>query len=94
VGDITAEGDGPPRIERLGDGRVVLDGGTPLREVEYELGVRLEDGAHDTVGGLLLHRLGRVPEPGDTVRVDPYRLVVTETDDRRVSRVELTGAGS
>jgi CBS domain containing-hemolysin-like protein len=94
VGDIISEGDGPPQIERLADDRVVLDGSTPLHEVEYELGVRLADEGHDTVGGFLLHSLGRVPEPGDTVDVDSYQLVVTETEDRRVARVELREVGS
>jgi CBS domain containing-hemolysin-like protein len=39
------------------------------------------------VGGLVYHRIGGVPTPGDEVQVDGLRLTVESTDGRRVSKV-------
>jgi CBS domain containing-hemolysin-like protein len=41
----------------------------------------------DTVGGLIYHRVGGVPSPGDEVQVNGLRLTVESTDGRRVSKV-------
>jgi CBS domain containing-hemolysin-like protein len=50
--------------------------------------VPLEDeDEYDTVGGLIYHRIGGVPKPGDQVAVDGLTLTVETTDGRRVSKV-------
>ena len=48
----------------------------------------LEDAdEYDTVGGLIYHRLGTVPKPGDVISVDGLTLTVETTDGRRVGKV-------
>jgi CBS domain containing-hemolysin-like protein len=48
----------------------------------------LEDAdEYDTVGGLIYHRIGGVPSPGDQVTVDGLLLTVESTDGRRVGKV-------
>ena len=48
----------------------------------------LEDAdEYDTVGGLIYHRIGGVPKPGDQVVVDGLKLTVETTDGRRVGKV-------
>ncbi|MFL5717901.1 MAG: transporter associated domain-containing protein, partial [Chloroflexota bacterium] len=42
---------------------------------------------YDTVGGLIYHRLGTVPRPGDQVEMDGLTLTVETTDGRRVGKV-------
>ena len=53
--------------------------GTSRRSLE-------DDDEYDTVGGLVYHRIGGVPSPGDEVRVDGLRLTVETTDGRRVGQ--------
>ena len=50
------------------------------------LGLEDED-EYDTVGGLIYHRIGGVPKPGDQVAVDGLTLTVETTDGRRVGKV-------
>ena len=52
------------------------------------LGVELPEGHFDTLGGLVMHLLGRIPEVGDEVEWGPFTLRVLELDGRRVDRVE------
>jgi putative hemolysin len=80
------------------NGERVLDGLTRLDELEELTGTRLSEEDHeaaDTVGGLAMARLGRIPMVGDEVAVDErWRLRVEEKDGRRVARVRLVPAGS
>ena len=55
-----------------------------------EFGIDLPEGEYETLGGLIMDRLGRLPRPGDIVEEDGWRLRVTSTDGRRVREVELT----
>jgi CBS domain containing-hemolysin-like protein len=47
-------------------------------------------GVYETVGGLVMHALGRLPREGDRVEVDGVALTVLQMADRRVARVLLS----
>jgi CBS domain containing-hemolysin-like protein len=53
------------------------------------LGAELPQGAWDTVGGLMLGLVGRVPDVGDSVEVDGFRLTALEVRGRRIGRVRI-----
>ncbi len=92
VGDIFDEHDvAEEEIERLPDGRVRLDGGAALADVIDELELEnVEDvEEYDTVAGWVIGRLGRIPTPGERVRMGQAELEVIETQEQRVTRLEL-----
>lgn len=72
--------------ERLPDGRVRLPGDMALYETAPWVGARWEANS-DTVGGLIMERLGRVPEAGDTLEVDGMKVEVEATDGLAVRTV-------
>ena len=67
----------------------VVDAGLTIEEFARQTGVPLEDGPYETVAGYVMHRLGRLAEIGDTVDVDGHRLVVTDVDRHRITRVSV-----
>jgi putative hemolysin len=74
------------------DGSRVLDGLTRLDELEELLGVRLGEADHqhaETLGGLVMARLRRVPDVGDEVSVAGRTLRVEARDGHRVAAVRL-----
>jgi len=91
VGEIQDEYDEEePMIERLSDDEARVDGRAAVDDLAelFETHVPLEDeDEYDTVGGLIYHRIGGVPKPGDQVSVDGLTLTVESTDGRRVSKV-------
>jgi putative hemolysin len=91
VGEIQDEYDEEePMIVRLSDDEIRIDGRVDVDELAdlFDMAVELEDQEeYDTVGGLVFHRIGRVPLPGDHVDVDGLRLTVETTDGRRVGKV-------
>ena len=91
VGEIQDEYDvEEPLVERLDDNRARVDGRASVDDLVelWDVKLQLEDeDEYDTVGGLVYHRIGGVPQPGDEVRVDGLRLTVETTDGRRVGKV-------
>jgi putative hemolysin len=99
IGEIQDEheGDEPLTFHELGDGRVRVWGGAPLREVSRRLGFDdAEDGANgfDTVGGFVFGRLNRIPTVGDEVEVASGRLRVTRMRGRRVEYLLFLDEGT
>ena len=48
-----------------------------------------EADAYDTLGGLILHEVGDIPEEGTTVSVPPFEFVVREVAENRIVWVEF-----
>lgn len=89
VGEIRDEGEHPAEvITNLPDGSVVLDGMTPLDEVERRLGIALPAPRdYATVAGLLLHTLNSGPTRGMSIVVARRRWTALEMDGPRIRRV-------
>ena len=91
VGEIQDEYDEEePLVERLDENRARVDGRASVEDLLeiWDIKTPLEDeDEYDTVGGLVYHRVGGIPAPGDEVRIDGLRLTVETTDGRRVAKV-------
>jgi CBS domain containing-hemolysin-like protein len=91
VGDILDEYDEMEEqpIIRVADGVYLVSGKAPLQLLREELAISLQDDEVDTVGGLVFHRLGRLPHPGDAVREGNMTLTVEAVHGRRIVRVKV-----
>jgi putative hemolysin len=91
VGEIQDEYDTEePMVVRLSDDEARVDGRADVDDLAelFDLDLGLEDAdEYDTVGGLIYHRIGGVPTPGDQIDVDGLSLTVESTDGRRVGKV-------
>jgi CBS domain containing-hemolysin-like protein len=94
VGDIVDEFDvEEPTVERLEDGSLLLSAAYSVDDADELLGSELPQGPWDTVGGLMLDLAGRVPDPGDSVEVDGFRLTALNVRGRRIERVRIETTG-
>ena len=94
MGEIQDEYDvEEPMVVRLDHDRARIDGRASVDELgelwdDLDVDALLEDREeYDTLGGLLFHRIGGVPKPGDQVRVGALTLTVETTDGRRAGKV-------
>ncbi|MEA2546744.1 MAG: magnesium and cobalt exporter, family [Chloroflexota bacterium] len=91
VGEIQDEYDTEePMVVRLSDDEARVDGRADVDDLAelFDLNLELEDAdEYDTVGGLVYHRIGGVPSPGDQIDVNGLTLTVETTDGRRVGKV-------
>jgi len=89
VGEIHGEYDVDvePAVEKEGDDRFWVDGRLPLDDLSEMLGEVFEREDVTTVGGLVYSELGRVPKPGEELRIEGFRVVVEQIVRRRIRRV-------
>lgn len=94
VGDVADEHDRRrTTASRRADGTWVVSGLLRPDELIETTGLVVpEDGPYETLGGLVMAALGRVPEPGDEVRAGDVRLRVESMARRRVERVVVRPA--
>jgi len=92
VGEIRDEYDveEATTIEEISDSEALFDARVTIRDVNDTLHLDIEDEDFDTLGGLLYHELGKVPNVGDEVRVDGAVVTVLSTTGRRVRKVRVT----
>ena len=81
--------DREPAVRNVGPERCEIDGSVPLTDVNDELGSAFESDGVETISGLVLARLGRIPESGDHIEADGYRIEVTAVEGARISTVEV-----
>lgn len=94
VGEIWDEFDPDvASVQRQPDGSYVLPGSFPMHDL-VDLDVKLPEGPYSTVAGLVLERLGRLAEVGDTVEIAGWRMEVLDVGRRAITRVLLTPVGS
>lgn len=95
VGELDDELDEPTRqVSETGDGGYQVDGRIDLEEVNAIFSLTLDDTDTDTLAGLIMRQLDRIPSVGDFIELEGWRMTVVEMDRHRVARVELRPAGS
>jgi CBS domain containing-hemolysin-like protein len=90
VGEIRDEHDRRERRMVVSASGTILADGSVRPDQLAQYGVRLPEGDYETIGGLIMDRLGRLPARGDIIEEQGWKLQVLSTDGRRVRNVELT----
>lgn len=95
VGEIEDEHDvgEPGRVQRLADGSMLVDAQLSLSDLDGFLDIKKEEDLHyDTLAGLILDRLGRVPEQGERLEVDGIVLVCEDVTKTAILKVRIMAA--
>jgi CBS domain containing-hemolysin-like protein len=90
VGEIRDEYDSEAEpIVREADDAFVFSGKVAIGEMVERLGVEVDDGGFETVGGFVLARVGRVPLVGERFETDGLEVDVLEAERRRIHKVRI-----
>jgi len=85
VGPIQDEFDAEkPELVRTGENAYHVSGSMLVVDLEDELSIEFSDRDEDTIGGVVVSELGRLPAEGDRVEVGPLRIRVLEVDRNRI----------
>ena len=92
VGDIgdeydVDEGEG---IRKEGERIFTVPALTRIEEFNLAFGTRFSDEEYDTIGGLVLHELGRMPRRGEAIEIGGLELKVLKADRRRIEALRVT----
>lgn len=92
VGEIKDEDDEDEGVQKLKDGRYILDPLITISDLEYELKIKLKvpENSHiETLSGLIQATLGTIPSPGAEVEIEGYKIRVLAMDGNRMEKVLL-----
>ena len=93
VGNILDEYDEDKEyIEEKGNDEYVIEGKTPLEELEECFGISFEDEEFDTMNGFLISRMDRIPEPDEQFDVDykGYNFKILSVENKMIQSVLVT----
>jgi CBS domain containing-hemolysin-like protein len=90
VGEIRDESDKTERHLRVVDKNMLLaDAKVDIEEVEEFFGLTLPEGPYESVGGLIINHLDRVPPVGATMLINTLVFEVISADKRRINTVKI-----
>ena len=93
VGNILDEYDEiTEHIEEKGNDEYVIEGKTPLEELEERFGISFEDEEFETLNGFLISRMDRIPEPDEQFDMDfgGYHFKILSVENKMIQSVLLT----
>jgi magnesium and cobalt transporter len=92
VGDIDDEHDidEDVNIRKDGDRQYIVRGQTPIDEFNEYFQTELSDDEFDTIAGVVMKQLGRLPRRGETLQLADCDVKVMRFDRRRIDTLRLT----
>ena len=92
VGEFTtnAPGDQSTGLNWDEDGTIVVDGTSPVRDLNRRLGIQLPTEGARTLNGLLLETLQDLPDAHVSVKIANVPMEILQTQGRLIRRVRLT----
>ena len=90
VGEIHDEFDrGGPEIREISESEFYMDAGMDIDDLSNKLGISFEGDGFDTIGGFVLHELGKIPSPGDKFEYNGISIEVVSTNGRRLKSIRI-----
>ena len=90
VGEIEDEHDEPHKKYEVYDGGgYLIDGDKEIGAVNEELALDLPEGEYETMAGLMIEKLEKIPVAGDQVTLNGFRLTVKEASKRKINSIIL-----
>jgi len=93
VGNILDEYDEDREyIEDKGNDEYVIEGKTPLEELEERFGISFEEEEFETINGFLISRMDKIPEPDEQFNVDykGYNFKILSVENKMIQSVLVT----
>lgn len=92
VGNIYDEYDDEKNFIRLNDNQYLVNGDTPVQEVNRDLDLEFdeENSNYDTIGGLILATLDSFPKGGEVLEFDNVELSVQKVKNQKIETIKIT----
>ena len=92
VGDIRDEHEehaDSENIIRTAEGAIVVDGRTEIEKIEEHLNISLERGRYETISGLILNAIRRIPHSGENIQIEGMDMIIESADERSIKKVKI-----
>ena len=92
VGEIRDEYDESEKelIQKISDYEYIVEGSSKLEDLHDQIGLELTSEDYDSIGGIVIELLDRLPQAGESVTTESgIRLVVDEVEKNRIDKVHI-----
>ncbi len=91
IGDIHDEYDQAEEltVRQIGENEYIVEGSINLDDFNDELDTNIDSEDYESLGGLIIEHLDRLPNKGDSVKIDNCKLTVIKMDDKRIDLVKV-----
>jgi len=91
VGEILDEHDHEESLLFIqDDGGFIVDARLEAEKLEEQLKVKLPEGDFESVGGFIIHLLGRIPKMGEKIAFEDFDITIQKGDQRKIEKVLIT----
>jgi CBS domain containing-hemolysin-like protein len=91
VGEIMDEHDSDdPMLEIINDQSILVDARLEIEKLEEHLNVTFPKGEFESVGGFIIHLLGRIPDVKENISFEDLEITVQKADQRKINKVLIT----
>ncbi len=91
VGEIMDEHDNEKSLVTIIDDKSLLvDARLEVEKLEEHLGVELPKGEFESVGGFVIHLVGRIPQVDEKISFKELEIVIKKADQRKIEKVLIT----
>jgi CBS domain containing-hemolysin-like protein len=91
VGEIMDEHDSDdPMLEIINDKSILVDARLEIERLEEHLNVAFPKGEFESVGGFIIHLLGRIPDVKEKISFEDLEITVQKADQRKIDKVLIT----
>lgn len=90
VGEIEDEYDEEKNpVEVIKENEYVVEGSLRLHDISELIGINIDSEEFDSVGGLMIGDLGRIPEEQEEVTVNNIKFIAEEIEKNRIKKVRM-----
>ena len=91
IGEIRDEFDEAEEqvVRSIGDNQYIVQGSINLDDFNEQLGTDIDSENYESLGGLIIENLQRLPQKGDVVTIENCSLTVIKMDDKRIASVKV-----
>ena len=81
------------KIVELPDGYVLVDSRVEIEDIKEYFGMNIPEGKFETLGGLILYLIEKVPAAGEVICHDGFEMIIESADERRINKVKIKRVG-
>ena len=81
------------KIVELPDDYALVDGRVEIEDIKEYFGMNIPEGKFETLGGLILYIIEKVPAAGEVICHDGFEIIIESADERRINKVKIKRVG-
>lgn len=91
VGEIMDEHDAEVSlISPIDEKSVLVDARLEIEKLEDYFGIKLPEGGFESVGGFIIHLLGRLPQKSEEIIFENLKMIIDSADERKIDKILIT----